>query len=338
MKRLTVPQIKLRYIIAIIIACFIFVIMYLITMNNHRISVFIIGDSISAGAGASQPEHKWWKRLSKNLKDQYGMRIDVENDSLGGNDTYSAYCRLMRKPENSEYDVILICSGANDGSRLDLYYENLLRGISLKYPYATVFCILQSSENEHPEKIEVIRELADYYGAKTIDMIRAFEESGYSYADLSNDGVHPNDLGQDIYLSKISDAFSTCIHEGEFLTEPLRRIDTPLNTAVDDWGEYSFFSLKDMEKINELEYELMVPCTEAIIGVDYYAVKGAQTINAFSSGKTLFRKELKRDDVIGMEFNDLENMSCEIKESIIISFSSKEMKDSFKGINISAVR
>ena len=306
-------------------------------MSSHSISIFIIGDSISAGTGASQPKLKWCKRLSKALKDQYGVKIDVENDSLGGNDSYSAYCRLMRKPETPQYDVIMICSGANDGSKLGVCYENLLREISSKYPETTVFCILQSSERENPEKIEVIQELADYYGAQTIDMIKAFEESGYSYDDLSDDGVHPNDLGQDIYLSKVAEAFSTCINEGKFLSKPIRTVSNPLNLEVNNWGEYSFFSLEEMRKINELEYELPSSCSEAIIGIDYFAVSGTQYIKAQTNGEILFSEEIARDDVVGMEFIDLENLSCKVEGSIIISFSSREMKENFKGVNITAL-
>lgn len=333
MKKL--KQTKLRlWVISVALFLAALLVIVVVFRNKKPVSILIIGDSISAGAGASSSEYKWFKRLPGVIKDLSNVKVEIENDSLGGNDTYSAYCRIMRKPDDSTYNIILICSGANDGSSLGLYYENLLWGISNKYPEAAVFCILQSSEKENPEKVAVIQELADYYGAYTIDMIEAFEESEYPYNNLSIDGVHPNDLGQDIYLSKIGETLSNYLENGKVLAMPIKQVSSPINQEINSWGDYSFYSLEDMKKINDFEYELIIPKSRIIIGYDYISFEGNNYFEVSSKDTVLFNKDINQDNDVEMEFNNLENINCEVEETITVLFSSEEMKNHFLGLNI----
>lgn len=334
MKDLRKNKTSILILLTVVVIALLILIIGIRIKSKSTLTMLIIGDSISVGAGASEPEHKWWKRLSTSIKDLYGIDIEITNDSLGGNDTYSAYCRLMRALEKSEYDIILICSGANDYHDLDLHYENLLLGISRKSPNSTVFSVLESSERENFEKIDIIQNLSSYYGVETIDMIKAFEESGYSYDKLSDDGVHPNDLGQDIYLSETIKSFSSHVSKGHFLSEAINQVSSPLNPETKNWGDYSFISLEDMKMINDLEYELSLPDSTIMLGSDYFCFKGNNYFEVSSKGTVLFTRNINRDDEEESEFNYLENINCEVDGTLTIVFSSEEMKNHFKGLNI----
>ena len=45
-----------------------------------------------------------------------------------------------------------------------------------------------------------IQSICEHYGIPVADTIDAFNNSGKAYDDLSSDGVHPNDAGQESTL------------------------------------------------------------------------------------------------------------------------------------------
>ena len=185
--------------------------------RKNTLNVLILGDSISEGAGVSDYSLKWYKFLSPYFEENYGTGLEITNTSMGGSASYAGYCRLMQQDEKADYDIIIICFGANDLEEdFDLYYESILWNITRKYPDTCVYSILESSEREYTPKMNTILNLADYYGVKVIDTIDAFNESGYAYEELCDDGTHPNDLGHQIYYEKARDVLETDFADGKY--------------------------------------------------------------------------------------------------------------------------
>lgn len=110
---------------------------------------------------------------------------------------------LFRK-EKCRNDLAIICYGQND--RTDGFstnYESIIRTIRTKYPDCSIISILESSQREYTEKMTTIQSICEHYGIPVADTIDAFNNSGKAYDDLSSDGVHPNDAGQEIYFETV---------------------------------------------------------------------------------------------------------------------------------------
>ena len=62
---------------------------------------------------------------------------------------------------------------------------------------------LYLSQREHTEKMTIIQSLCNRYEIPIADTIAAFHNSDISYDELTNDQVHPNDAGQEIYFETV---------------------------------------------------------------------------------------------------------------------------------------
>lgn len=49
----------------------------------------------------------------------------------------------------------------------------------------------------------IIQSICEHYSILVVDTIAAFNNSAKAYDDLTVDGVHPNDAGQEIYFETI---------------------------------------------------------------------------------------------------------------------------------------
>lgn len=173
---------------------------------GRYINILIVGDSIGEGTGASESERQWFTLLTKWMRETYGVEYTLTNISMGGNTSYAGYAREMILDDGIEYDLAIICYGENDNEEeFSLNYEAIIRGIRQKYSACSMISILESSQKAYTNKIQEIRKLADYYDIPVADTIRAFQESGYPYDDLAEDGTHPGDIGQRLYFETVRD-------------------------------------------------------------------------------------------------------------------------------------
>ena len=62
---------------------------------------------------------------------------------------------------------------------------------------------LYLSQREHTEKMTISQSLCNRYEIPIADTIAAFHNSDISYDELTNDQVHPNDAGQEIYFETV---------------------------------------------------------------------------------------------------------------------------------------
>ena len=169
--------------------------------DGFRVKMLVVGDSIGYGAGASDESHYWSNLVSYYVQDRYGCPVTMVNVSLGGNTSYAGYVRTLTPDEDRVYDLVFICFGANDRLEdLGLHYETVIRAIKSMYPRASIVPVLQSSLYKEPEKIEVIKELAEYYGLPLVDTVTPCEAE---YEKYTEDGTHPNDAGYQVFFEEI---------------------------------------------------------------------------------------------------------------------------------------
>ena len=205
--------------------------------RGQEVSILIVGDSIGASAGAS-PGHSWERLLTDWIYEEYAVRANVTNVSLGGTGSYAGYVQVMNLDDGVDYDLAIVCYGHNDSPEyLSESYEAIIRALRAKYIYCDLICVLQSSQRTYTDIINKIRELSDHYGIPQADTIAAFENSGHAYEELSTDGIHPNDLGYSLYFEEIS----RLIREGtDAFREYIREDIAPLNPDMDEYERYYY--------------------------------------------------------------------------------------------------
>lgn len=301
--------------------------------DDNQLKMLILGDSISEGAGVSDLSLKWYKFLSPFFEENYGIGIDINNISMGGTSSDAGYCRLMQQDVKDSYDIIIICYGENDVEEdFGLYYESILWNISKKYPNATVYSILESSQREYTAKIQVIQKLCEYYGVEAVDTITAFTNSGYSYEELCDDGTHPNDLGHQVYYETVKKQIENRFvlnENGQYVFQPnsIAIVDSPCDERLLSWGDFSYFSGEDIvkgrAKVEEAEY---------MVGIDYDCIDGEHDIIITSADNDVYNKHISWNYGFIQRHVDIIKSKMRCSDKIFVDFSSDEQKEHFYGI------
>lgn len=123
---------------------------------------------------------------------------------MGGNASYAGYVRTMVLNDDVDYDLAIICYGQNDATDgFSTNYESIIRAIRSKYSDCSIISILESSQREYTEKMTTIQNICEHYSIPVADTIADFNNSEKAYDDLTGDGVHPNEAGQEIYFETV---------------------------------------------------------------------------------------------------------------------------------------
>lgn len=114
-------------------------------MATETQRMLIVGDSIGIGTGVSDLKLKWYKLLPSFMEEEYDVKLDITNVSMGGNTSFAGYSRIMDLEEDC-FDYVVICYGQNDSlDDFSLYYESILRAVYWRYPESRIITILESS-------------------------------------------------------------------------------------------------------------------------------------------------------------------------------------------------
>lgn len=173
--------------------------------EKRPISVLVAGDSIAYGSCSSSPDTAFAALFTRELQNTYGCRVGLTNISVGGTDSLFSFAVLNRQAFAGKFDLIVICHGANDApAELARNYESLLLAVLKQNPGCEIICLLESALREYTEKLTAIQRLAEHYGCAVCDTLAAFHHSGRPYEELvSEDGVHPNDVGHRLYANAL---------------------------------------------------------------------------------------------------------------------------------------
>lgn len=246
---------------------------------NVPTTIVINGDSI----GGADAEGEWCTILQNQLEEIYGCTTKIDNISMPGNSTFAGIVSLEQYISNSgnSPDLVILCYGQNDSDEENfaIEYEALIRNTIQANPNAEIVAILESSQKTYTNKINTIINLCNYYGIPYADMIEAFNSSGYSYEELSNDGVHPNELGKTIYAQELYSVINNSLlskrsfwdFKGE---RPKKR--AALSEASEKFSKCHYISAENMEIENNMISTNLTEC--CMIGVDMMFEKGDHDI------------------------------------------------------------
>ena len=293
--------------------------------NGVDVNILIIGDSIGAGAGASESSFNWISLLEKSIKSKYKSKVFVTNISMGGNTSYAGYVCTMALDDEINYDLAIICYGQNDETeKFSLYYESIIRAVRNKYRNCSIISILESSQREYTEKMETIKSLANHYGILVADTINPFMEDYDSY---TNDGVHPNNRGQSVYAESVEKIIDLAVLQAD------RYDNKEISIVNDDVKKFDMFHWIDsvkFERLDDITFILKSPF-KGILGIDYSIQSGDNTcdINVdrklFESQTVCFNYEFSQRYIVMIS-------ECEVDSELKLIFGNKKQADGFYGI------
>lgn len=298
-------------------------------MDGFDVNVLVVGDSIGAGAGTETDGQQWFKQLQTYLRTINKGKVSVTNVSMGGNTSYAGYVRTKALNDDVDYDLAIICYGQNDGyDGLSTNYEAMVRAIRNKYPDRSIISILESSQREYTPNIVAIQSICEHYGIPVADTIAAFNNSGKAYDDLTKDGVHPNDAGQEIYFETIKSVIDDNVAAS---TGKMSDVDV-INADVHKFDNFVWYDASsDFERVDDTTFAISTSAS-GILGIDYTYKSGDNKADIYVDGELFESPTVTFDYDFSQRHILVVSDDCTVKNEIKVVFTSKEQADSFKGM------
>ena len=297
--------------------------------DGFDVNVLVVGDSIGAGAGTETDGQQWFKQLQAYLRTVNKASVSVTNVSMGGNTSYAGYVRTMALDDDIDYDLAIICYGQNDALQgLDVYYEAMVQAIKNKYPNCSIVSILESSQRDYTSNITTIQSICDHYGIPVADTIAAFNNSGKAYDDLSNDGVHPNDAGQEIYYETVKNV----IDENVAASTGKMEDAAVINADVHKFDNFIWYGADtDFERVDDTTFTLNASAS-GILGIDYTFESGDNKADIYVDGELYKSPTVTFNYDFSQRHIMVVSDDCTVEKEIKVVFNSKEQADGFQGM------
>ena len=294
--------------------------------DGFDVNVLVVGDSIAENG---QGEKGWCTLLQNNLRKTYNNRVSFTNVSMGGNASYAGYVRTMALNDDVGYDLAIICYGQNDGADgFSTNYESIIRAIRSKYPDCSIISILESSQREYTEKMTTIQSICEHYSIPIADTIDAFNNSGKAYEDLSNDGVHPNDAGQEIYFETVKEVIDDNVAAS---TGKMAEADV-INADVHKFDNFVWYDTSsDFVRVDDTTFTISTNAS-GILGIDYTYKSGDNKADIYVDGELFESPTVTFDYDFSQRHILVVSDDCTVKNEIKVVFTSKEQADGFKGM------
>ena len=244
----------------------------------------------------------------------------------------------MSLNDDVAYDLVVLCYGQNDSNaNFSLYYESIIRAVKIRYPKASIICILESSQKDYTEKIQLIEEIANHYGFPVADTIAPFQ---INYDNLVRDGIHPNDDGQQVYnetvmnvIKPLVTARQECDPQGVIV----------VNDQVTTFDTFQKFPVDQFTREGNT-FTLNTKTHGVILGIDYNFTSGANNCKIlvdgveYAASEIIFNYDFSQRHIIIVN-KWLEGETVYVQSEIKVVFAEdeagKNQADGFKGLALS---
>ena len=194
---------------------------------GERLTIGFLGGSITQGFSASAPVNCYAGRIMTLLADTFpGAELSCVNAGVGATGSYYGAIRLREDLLDHRPDLVFVDFSVNDPGEPRIMegvrypdpqktYEGVLRGIldSVRMPAVIV---LNNAFYETGDSTEEIHNAAaDHYDIPHVsvrDLILPRIRGGeFTVADLSPDGLHPNDTGHRLIAEELMKPVLECL-------------------------------------------------------------------------------------------------------------------------------
>lgn len=173
-----------------------------------------------------------------------------------------------------------------------------------------------------------------YYDIPVVDTIATFNNSEYEYDELSDDGVHPNDTGKQIYADTVLDVINDCVESDRgYDSRPEAYVD-----GVEMFNSFTYVSVDEFTVVDDttVSVKLTMPST-AIMGIDYTYQSGEQVTEIYVDGELYVAPMVTFDYDFSQRHILIVGRNCGVNESIEIRFENAEALDGFYGLAFSNI-
>ena len=301
--------------------------------DGFDVNILVVGDSIGEGTGSQTKEKRWFVQLENDLQSTYGVDVTLTNVSMGGNTSYAGYVRTMQLDDGISYDLAILCYDQNDPFEgLSTYYEAMIRAVRAKYPDASILSILESSQREYTQNITTIQALCEHYGIPTADTIAPFQAD---YDSLTDDGIHPNDAGQDIYFQTVREIIDQNVSAGTGKMGDVAAV----NSNVNQFDQFVWYGVDNdttsgtgFERVDDLTYVLSNVSGSGILGIDYTYKSGENKADIYLDDQLFESPTITFDYDFSQRHILVVGTDCTVNQQIRVVFSSSEQADGFHGM------
>ena len=292
--------------------------------DGFDVDILVVGDSIGA--------QSWSDKIGNYISDTYQIDVNITNVSMGDNTSYAGYVRTMALEDNVDYDLAIICYGQNDDlEKFSLYYESILRALRNKYSKCSLISVLESSQREYTEKIKIIQSLAKHYGIIVADTIEPFS---IDYNNYTDDGVHPNEAGQELYAEIIEHLIDEAV-DNKLMYNNMEVM--PINDEVTKFDTFKWYDVSRFERTDDITFVLKEDIS-GIMGIDMMFLSKSDNMvkiyvdnELFETTEYYFKYDFSQRNIRVI------SESCNVNNELKIVFENKEAADGFYGVCFSGI-
>lgn len=167
--------------------------------RGEPVVVGVIGGSITEGAAAGKPEHRWGNQMCQWWRSRFPKaRVSFHNAGIGATGSAFAVHRLRAHLLDRQPDVVVVEFSVNDPANHGEQYEGVIRQILLQPNSPAVLglhMMSQNGNNVEAAHLPVLR----HYALPSISYRAALwpllADGSLEWSDLSPDTIHPNAIG-----------------------------------------------------------------------------------------------------------------------------------------------
>ena len=292
--------------------------------DGFDVKILVVGDTIANGYGASSADATWFNLVKKSIEEQYNVAVTLDNVSILDSGAYASYARVKME-ENEDYDLVLICTGANDAEEtLPVYYEALLRAIRDTFTRCSTISIQEYMESDNNAKNMTIQSLSNAYNALSVDM---YSQMVIDPTPYMQDGGYLNDAGHQLYADTVMSVIKKGVEDG---MEYAVTQTAPIYTETLKFDQFLYVPA-DMFTRTGRQYVIETSLT-GIVAIDFDVYPGDNSFDLYLD--RVKSASLVLTNAISTPVEHIELIEGEVKANrrVGVIFATEEVADSFRGM------
>jgi acyl-CoA thioesterase-1 len=200
--------------------------------TSHSLTIAFIGGSVTAGAGASDPERTSYRaRIYAYFRQAYPhISFRFIDAAIGGTDsTYGAFRLEEHVLRDQDVDLLFVEFAVNDAGGREMSVramEGIVRHAKRNQPHMDICFIYTASQAGYEAYVQTGKpqtnvshheEVANHYGLPSVlianKIYQMIEEGRFRWDELSEDTVHPNDYGYFLYVGLLESFLDLALRE-----------------------------------------------------------------------------------------------------------------------------
>lgn len=164
--------------------------------------ICFLGDSITDGTGASEPQYKYAQRCISWWEENISENVEIINSGIGATDSYCGVHRASQDATGYMADIyVLEFINDSDDELYSQTMDSLIR-MCLSQPNYPAVMLVEPTRTNRPIPQSQHYKAATAYGAAVISyndaVMPEIDAENFAWEDISEDYVHPNDIGHGI--------------------------------------------------------------------------------------------------------------------------------------------